>query len=262
MDRCYARYASDRLSVNMETMLWGYSGNYHDLERYAGLRVLRIWRKDTWLIRITAADREREMPFDAGAPPVGQGRVTTVDELYIEGVNARGRVQRLHAGEFSPENLSKLQQDVARAVANLPSHLRYSYETSIKDVVPADLAGFFVGWPNPPDTQMHFRILKDSHAVVLARSGQKVVGFVHAISDRHLSAYIPLLEVLPDYQGQGIGGELVRRITEQLKDFYMLDLCCDEDLKGFYEPLGFTNSSPAGRVAGMIMRRYEQQAGR
>ena len=31
----------------------------------------------------------------------------------------------------------------------------------------------------------------------------RVVGFVTAISDGVLSAYIPLLEVLPEYQGAG-----------------------------------------------------------
>ena len=40
------------------------------------------------------------------------------------------------------------------------------------------------------------------------RSGQ-VVGFITAISDGVLSAYIPLLEVLPGWRSQGIGGELV-----------------------------------------------------
>jgi ribosomal protein S18 acetylase RimI-like enzyme len=65
-----------------------------------------------------------------------------------------------------------------------------------------------------------------------------VVGFVTAISDGVLSAYIPLLEVLPEYQGRGIGAELVRRLLDRLGGLYMVDLCCDEDVVGFYERLG------------------------
>ena len=49
-----------------------------------------------------------------------------------------------------------------------------------------------------------------------------MVGFVTAISDGVLSAFIPLLEVLPEWQGPGIGTELVRRILAELEDFYMV----------------------------------------
>lgn len=75
------------------------------------------------------------------------------------------------------------------------------------------LHGFFVDWPNPPTPETHLRLLQQSDFVVLARderSGQ-VVGFITAISDGVLSAYIPLLEVLPSFQGQGIGSELCAR---------------------------------------------------
>jgi ribosomal protein S18 acetylase RimI-like enzyme len=81
-------------------------------------------------------------------------------------------------------------------------------------------------------------LLRGSSHVVLARDGRRVVGFITAISDGVLSAYIPLLEVLPDHQGRGIGKELTRRLLAQLEGLYMVDLSCDEDLVPFYEPLG------------------------
>jgi ribosomal protein S18 acetylase RimI-like enzyme len=73
--------------------------------------------------------------------------------------------------------------------------------------------------------------------VVLAREDDagRVIGFVTAISDGVLSAFIPLLEVLPEWQGQGIGSELVRRILGDLEKFYMVDLMCDPELQPFYE---------------------------
>jgi ribosomal protein S18 acetylase RimI-like enzyme len=73
---------------------------------------------------------------------------------------------------------------------------------------------------------------------VLAREPERVVGFVTAISDGVLSAYVPLLEVLPEYQGRGIGTELMRRLLARLEDLYMVDLCCDTDLEPFYRRLG------------------------
>ena len=53
-----------------------------------------------------------------------------------------------------------------------------------------------------------------------------------------LSAYVPLLEVLPEYRGQGIGTELMRRLLARLEHLYMVDLSCDAELEPFYEPLG------------------------
>jgi GNAT superfamily N-acetyltransferase len=84
--------------------------------------------------------------------------------------------------------------------------------------------------------------LRGSSHVVLARDGARVVGFVTAISDGVLSAYIPLLEVRPEYQRQGIGTELVRRLLDVLRGLYMVDLVCDEDVVPFYERLGSSAS--------------------
>jgi GNAT superfamily N-acetyltransferase len=106
--------------------------------------------------------------------------------------------------------------------------------------------GFFEGWPNPPDAERHLAHLRGADAVVLAvdpESGE-VVGFVSAIGDGVLTAFIPLLEVLPAWRGQGIGTELMRRILARLGDRYSIDLSCDEELVRFYERLGGT----AGRA--------------
>lgn len=110
------------------------------------------------------------------------------------------------------------------------------YSTSADGVRPADLQGFFVGWPTAPSPERHLEILRGSDYVVLAREadGGRVVGFATAISDGVLSAFIPLLEVLPECRGRGIGTELVRLLLAELDDFYMVDLVCDPELETFY----------------------------
>jgi precorrin-8X/cobalt-precorrin-8 methylmutase len=65
-----------------------------------------------------------------------------------------------------------------------------------------------------------------------------VIGFVTAVSDGVVSAYVPLLEVLPSYRRRGIGTELIRRLLARLDGLYMVDLACDEELVPFYERLG------------------------
>ena len=111
-----------------------------------------------------------------------------------------------------------------------------AYTTDIAGVTPADLQGFFVDWPAPPSPERHLEVLRGSDYVRLAREGEdgRVVGFATAISDGVLSAFIPLLEVLPERQREGIGTELVRRLLADLEDFYMVDLMCDPELETFY----------------------------
>jgi GNAT superfamily N-acetyltransferase len=114
-----------------------------------------------------------------------------------------------------------------------------AYEDDASAVAPEQLEGFFVGWPSPPSPERHLELLRGSAHVVLARDEDgRVVGFVTAISDGVLSSYIPLLEVLPEYQGHGVGTELMRRMLAKLRDLYMVDLCCDAALEPFYRRLG------------------------
>ena len=122
------------------------------------------------------------------------------------------------------------------------------YSTDVSTLTAADLEGFFVDWPVRPSAERHLEILNGSDYVVLARdTSGKVVGFITAISDGVLSAFIPLLEVLPDWQGQGIGSELVRRMLAQLEDLYMVDLVCDPELEPFYRRFELTLLTGMGR---------------
>jgi len=116
--------------------------------------------------------------------------------------------------------------------------------------------GFFVDWPNPPSASAHMKILDGSYLVWLAidESTNKVVGFINAISDGVLSAYIPLLEVLPEYQGRGIGSELVKRTLDSLKNLYMIDVLCDEHLQEYYGKFGMQSAT------GVFARNYARQS--
>ena len=132
-----------------------------------------------------------------------------------------------------------------------------TYKNSAIAITTTQLAGFFVGWPNPPSPQTHLALLNQSAYRILALDEEtsRVIGFITAISDGILSAYIPLLEVLPNYQGQGIGQELVRQMLAELKGFYMIDLLCDPTLQPFYSRVGLEKS------VGMFARNYDRQAG-
>jgi ribosomal protein S18 acetylase RimI-like enzyme len=132
-----------------------------------------------------------------------------------------------------------------------------TYIDSPDNISPDQLQGFFVGWFYSPTPETHLKLLKNSDYVLLAidENTNNVIGFITAISDGVLSAYIPLLEVLPDYQGHGTGRELVRRMLEKLSGFYMIDLTCDPERQSFYAQLDMQPST------GMRVRNYERQSG-
>ena len=136
--------------------------------------------------------------------------------------------------------------------------LGITYTSSLKGITPTKLRGFFEGWPNTPSPRRHLSLLKNSDHIVLAVDPQtcNVIGFITAISDGVLSAYIPLLEVLPEYRNHGIGRELVKRMLEKLKGFYMIDLLCDQRVQPFYQRLGMA------KATGMMIRNYAAQSGK
>lgn len=130
------------------------------------------------------------------------------------------------------------------------------YTQSLDELTEDMLEGFFVGWPNPPSKQSHMRILRGSYSfwAAIDKTNNKAVGFITALSDGVISAYIPLLEVLPEYQHIGIGKELVSHMIESLKDLYMVDLLCDEHLQDYYKQFGMSNAT------GSFLRNYEKQS--
>ena len=132
------------------------------------------------------------------------------------------------------------------------------YTDSIANIAADNLHGFFDGWPNSPSPESHLKLLSNSDEIVLAVDDEtgNVIGFITAISDGILSAYISLLEVLPAYQGRRVGSELTGRMLEKLCELYMVDLICDVELQPFYARFGMKPAS------GMVVRNYERQGGR
>ena len=133
-----------------------------------------------------------------------------------------------------------------------------NYTSSLNEISEDMLSGgFFVGWPNPPSATTHLKLLRNSYRSVVAidKENNQVVGFINAVSDGVLSAYIPLLEVLPAYQNKGIGKRLVESLLEELNHLYMIDLLCDEDLQKYYSKIGMQ------KAQGMMIRNYNNQSG-
>lgn len=128
------------------------------------------------------------------------------------------------------------------------------YSASDEEIEIAD--GFFEGWPDAPDKNIHRQLLKSSFKAIVAidRDINKIIGFITIISDGIISAYIPLLEVIPAYRKKGIGSKLFNLAKDECKNLYMIDLSCDNELVGFYRYLDMKKGTS------MFLRNYDRQS--
>ena len=103
-----------------------------------------------------------------------------------------------------------------------------------------------VGWTNYTNQlQMLAQALSHSLATYLARDGEKIVGLARLVGDGFSSVFVQDLIVLPSYQRQGIGSNLMKEALADYKDAYQIQLATEETEKtlGFYRFLGFETLS-------------------
>lgn len=136
--------------------------------------------------------------------------------------------------------------------------MNIEYTKDLTRITEGMLEGFFAGWPNPPSPSTHLQLLKNSYRVIIAvdTNTNKVVGFINAISDGILTAYIPLLEVIDPYKRKGIGNELLTLMLKECRDLYMVDICHDSELTPYYARFG------AHKGNASVFRNFDAQSGK
>lgn len=82
--------------------------------------------------------------------------------------------------------------------------------------------------------------LSNSHSVVSAWVGDKLIGLGNSISDGYLVVYYPHLLVLPEYQGKGVGKRIVSILREKYSNFHQQILVADGRATEFYKRCGFS----------------------
>ena len=103
-----------------------------------------------------------------------------------------------------------------------------------------------VGWTNyTHQPQMLEQALSHSLAIYTALDGDAVVGLVRLVGDGFSSVFVQDLIVLPSYQRQGIGSNLMTEALADYKDAYQIQLATEQTEKtlGFYRSLGFKTLS-------------------
>ena len=103
-----------------------------------------------------------------------------------------------------------------------------------------------VGWTNYTNQpQMLEQALSHSLAIYVALDGDAVVGLIRLVGDGFSSVLVQDLIVLPIYQRQGIGSDLMKEALEDYKDAYQVQLVTvqTERTLGFYRSMGFETLS-------------------
>lgn len=111
-----------------------------------------------------------------------------------------------------------------------------------KNYTSKDLRELFqsVGWLSANYPERLKKALDNSKTVFTAWDGEKLVGLVNAIDDSELTAYVHYLCANPEYQGQGIGKNLLHKIKEKYKEYlYIILIAENEQLVKYYSQNGF-----------------------
>ncbi len=83
--------------------------------------------------------------------------------------------------------------------------------------------------------------LLNSWYTLSAYDGERLVGFGRLVGDTVMHAMIYDLIVLPEYQGRGIGGQLLDMLVQHCREagIHDIQLFCARGKRAFYEKRGF-----------------------
>lgn len=120
----------------------------------------------------------------------------------------------------------------------MSTQIVYNAAVSVKDL--ADLRES-IGWNRMENEYKNPLLTSYYHIAVYEED--ILVGYVDCVSNGVTDAYIQDLMVHPDYQGRGIGTDLMKKMINYLKEkhIYMISVVFEESLKPFYEKFGFYN---------------------
>lgn len=122
------------------------------------------------------------------------------------------------------------------------------YSTSKDQFTDDGLEALFlsVEWKSGQFPRELLKAMRGSHSVVSAWDGKKLVGLINALSDGVLTVYFHYVLVDPQYQGHGIGKELVKMMLHMYKGYQTKALIAYPEVVAFYRRLGF--ETEAGTV--------------
>lgn len=97
-------------------------------------------------------------------------------------------------------------------------------------------------WSSAEKPDQLCQALLNSHSLVTAWHDERLVGLGTALSDGFLVVYYPHLLVHPDYQGKGIGKQILDKFQEKYGNFHQQIVVADGKAIEFYKKSGFVQA--------------------
>lgn len=127
-----------------------------------------------------------------------------------------------------------------------------------EDVIPRieELMNLYndVGWSAYTNDSVRLKnAIENSLKVLTVWDKEKLVGLIRVIGDNQTIIYIQDILILEEYQGQGIGSNLLRLVLEKYKSIRQIILMTDDTEKtiNFYRKSGMVKASDYNCIAFM-----------
>lgn len=114
----------------------------------------------------------------------------------------------------------------------------YKYNETVSPKALSDLREA-VGWNRMEKEYASPMMTSYFHIAVYEK--EELIGYIDCVSNGVTDAYIQDLMVHPDYQGKGMGTDLMNQMIKYLKEnrIYIISVVFEESLKPFYDKFGF-----------------------
>lgn len=132
------------------------------------------------------------------------------------------------------------------------------YMKNVRNVKEYNQLYNLVGWGEYTD-KIVAEALKHNIYSISAYDEEKIIGYGRIIGDKTIFLYIQDVMVLPEYQNQKIGTNIMNRLLEKITELRKTNpslrvyLGASLNKEGFYERFGFKKREDVGLGSGMIL---------